>query len=102
MGYGGSSAVLLSPLHAGVLAGAGHDRRSVATGIHEAAVIPAEVIRRRHGRVRGRPDRLSGDRVHALSDPDHLLLAVVGGPGAYSAVFCGLADGVGSAVTVMC
>jgi hypothetical protein len=102
MGFGGSSAVLLSPLHAGVLAGAGHDRGSLATGIHEAAVNPAEVIRRRHGRVRGESGGVARDRVHALSDPDHLLVAVAGGPGTYSAVFCGLADGVGSAVTVVC
>jgi hypothetical protein len=98
MGYRGSSAVLLSPLHARLMADARYDREALAAGVHEAAVIRADDIRRRHGRLRGGPDR----RVHALSSPDHLLVVVAGGPGTYSAVFCGLADGVGSAVTVAC
>jgi hypothetical protein len=102
MGYGGSSAVLLSPLHARLLADAGFDRQSIAAGLHEAAFNPADDIRRMHGRLRGTRHDAGPDRVHALSSPEHLLIAVAGGPGTYSAVFCGLADGVGSAVTVAC
>lgn len=98
MGYGGSAAILLSPLHAEVLANAGHDRASIAARVHAAAAHPAADVVRLHGFVRS-PER-HGAFVHALSSPEHLLVAVAGGPGTYSAVLCGLADGVGEAVIV--
>jgi hypothetical protein len=98
MGYGGSAAILLSPLHAEVLAAAGHDRASIADAVHARAALVTDDVVRLHGFVRS-PER-HGDQVHVLSSPEHLLVAVAGGPGTYSAVFAGLADGVGEAVTV--
>lgn len=98
MGYRGSAAILLCPLHAEVLAAAGHDRRSIVSAITARATLPADEVRRLHGWVRSAD--IHGDVVHALSSPDHLLLAVAGGAGTYSAVFCGLAHDVGTAVTV--
>jgi hypothetical protein len=103
MGYRGSAAVLLAPLHAQVLAGAGYDRSALAAAIYGVAANRAGDIRRRHGFVRGPAlDYPDDAAVPALSSPDHLLIAVAGGPGTYSAVFCGLADGIGAAVTVAC
>ncbi len=102
MGYRGSAAMVLAPLHAQLLADAGYDRRSLAAAVHEAAVTPRDDVRRRHGRIRGSADGAKNPLLHALSSPDHLLLAVAGGAGTYSAVFCGLAEGVGAAVTVPC
>jgi hypothetical protein len=101
MGYRGSAAVLLSPLHARILADAGHDRASLAAAIYGAAANSAGAIRQRHGFIRGPAlDYGDDDAVWALSSPDHVLIAVAGGPGTYSAVFCGLAEGIGAAVTV--
>jgi hypothetical protein len=103
MGYRGSAALLISPLHARVLAEAGYGRADVASAIYSAATNPAGDIRRWHGFVRGPARQHTGEEaVHALSSPDHLLIAVAGGPGTYSAVFCGLAEGIGEAVTVAC
>ncbi len=101
MGYRGSAAVVISPLHARVLADAGYGREDVAAAIHSAATNSAGGIRRLHGFVRGPAlSYADADRVPALSSPDHLLVAVAGGPGTYSSVFCGLAEGIGEAVTV--
>jgi hypothetical protein len=101
MGYRGSAAVLLSPLHARILADAGYDRAAVAVSLYGAAANSAGDIRRRHGFVRGPALDYPDDAgVPALSSSDRLLIAVAGGPGTYSAVFCGLADGIGAAVTV--
>jgi hypothetical protein len=98
MGYRGSAAIVLCPLHAEVLAAVGHDRASIAAAVHALAALPADDVRRLHGWIRSAESH--GDRVHALTSAEHLLLAVGGGPGTYSAVFCGLADAVGEAVTV--
>jgi hypothetical protein len=103
MGYRGSAAVLLSPLHARVLADAGYHREDVTAAVFEAATNEAGAIRRWHGFVRGpQLEYADHEAVHALSSRDHLLIAVAGGPGTYSAVFCGLAEGIGEAVTVAC
>jgi hypothetical protein len=103
MGYRGSAAVVVSPLHAQVLADAGYGRDDVAAAIHSAATNSAGDIRRLHGFVRGPAlSYADADRVPALSSPEHLLVAVAGGPGTYSSVFCGLAEGIGEAVTVAC
>lgn len=100
MGYRGSAAIVISPLHAQVLAGAGYGRDDVAAAIYEAATNPAGAIRRWHGFVRGPGLDYSDDSpVYALSSSDHLLIAVAGGPGTYSSVFCGLSEGIGEAVT---
>ena len=99
MGYRGSAAIVLSPLHASVLADAGMDRRTVCALVDEAAVNSAADVRRWHGYVRGVP-RDSEDPVPAMTSSDHLLLAVAGGPGTYSAVLCGCGKGIGEAVTV--
>lgn len=80
MGYRGCAALLLSPLH--------------------AEVLPAADIRRLHGHVRGAPSTPDDETVHGLSSPHHLLIAVAGGAGTYSAVLRGLADGVGNIVTM--
>jgi len=100
MGYGGSSALVLSPYHAGLLAAAGLDRASVAAAVAQRAVLPAHEVERLHGRVRAAGHDTRAGVVRALSSPAHLLVAVAGGAGTYSAVFCGLADGVAPAVTV--
>jgi hypothetical protein len=103
MGYRGSAALLISPLHARVLAEAGYGRADVASAIYSAATNPAGDIRRWHGFVRGPGhEHTDEEAIHALTSPDHLLIAVAGGPGTYSAVFCGLAEGIGEAVTVAC
>lgn len=100
MGYRGSSAIVLSPLHAQLLADAGHDRSSICREVYDRACIPPEQIAWYHGFVRGASDGVHHGDVRALSSPEHLLVAVAGGPGTYTAVFCGLADGIGAAVTV--
>ena len=97
MGYRGSAAVVLCPLHARVLAAAGHDRPSIGAAVHAMAALPAADVTRLHGWIRSAESH--GERVHALTSADHLLIAVAGGPGTYSAVFCGLADGIGEART---
>ena len=100
MGYRGCAALLLSPLHADVFAAAGYTRRSLQEAIFARAVLPAADIRRLHGHVRGAPSTPDDATVHGLSSPHHLLIAVAGGAGTYSAVLCGLADGVGNIVTM--
>jgi hypothetical protein len=101
-GYSGSAAVALCPLHANVLAAASFDRASFCAAVFEQAVHRASEIRRLHGFIRGEMDRLDdADLVPALVSPDHLVAIVAGGAGTYSAVFCGLSDGVGNAVTTI-
>jgi hypothetical protein len=100
MGYRGSAAIVISPLHAHVLAHAGYGRDDVAAAIYAVATNSAGDIRRWHGFVRGQAlSYADGDLVPALSSSDHLLIAVAGGPGTYSSVFCGLSEGIGEAVT---
>jgi hypothetical protein len=102
MGYSGSAAVALCPLHANVLAAASFDRASFGAAVFELAVHRASEIRRLHGFIRGETDPFDDtDLVPALVSPDHLVTIVAGGAGTYSAVFCGLSDGVGNAVTTI-
>jgi len=102
MGYTGSAAVALCPLHADVLAAASFDRTSFCAAVYEQAVHRASEIRRLHGFIRGERERLDhDDLVPVLASPDHLIVIVAGGAGTYSAVFCGLSDGVGNAVTTI-
>src|SRR5688572_6649675 len=102
MGYSGSAAVALCPLHANVLAAASIDRASFCTAVFEQAVHRAGKIRRLHGFIRGEAAPLDdADLVPSLASPDHLVAIVAGGAGTYSAVFCGLSDGVGNAVTTI-
>jgi hypothetical protein len=100
MGYRGSGAMLLCPLHADVLVAAGFDRAAIQHAIFERSVVRASEIRRLHGFVRGAPDIADDALVHGLSSPAHLTVAVAGGAGTYSVVLPGLAAGVGTAVTV--
>lgn len=100
MGYAGSAAVALCPLHAQVLADASYDRTSFCEAVYEQAMHPAREIRRLHGFIRGEREPFADDAsVPVLASPDHLLAFVAGGAGTYSAIFCGLAAGVGDAVT---
>lgn len=100
MGYRGSGALLLCPLHADVLVAAGFDRAEIQHAIYERAVVRAGEIRRLHGFVRGASETADDAMVHGLSSPAHLTVAVAGGAGTYSVVLPGLAEGVGTAVTV--
>jgi hypothetical protein len=104
MGYSGSAAVALCPLHADVVAAASFDRRSFNRAVFEQAVHRASEIRRLHGFIRGERESepfADDDRVPVLASPDHLITFVAGGAGTYSAVFCGLSNGVGDAVTTI-
>ena len=103
MGYSGSAAVALCPLHANVLAAASFDRRVVlSTRSSSRQYTAAGEIRRLHGFIRGERDRFAdADLVPVLVSPEHLVVFVAGGAGTYSAVFCGLSDGVGDAVTTI-
>ena len=59
-------------------------------------------IRRLHGFIRGANAGLDDEAlVPALASPEHLVVFLAGGAGTYSAVFCGLSDGVGNAVTTI-
>lgn len=102
MGYRGSAAVVLCPLHADVLAAGGHDRSSIAETVHRTARFRADDVVRLHGWIRSPHSHGDSGSVHALTSPEHVVLAVAGGPGTYSAVFCGLADGIGEARTITC
>ena len=99
MGYRGSCTLLLSPLHANMLASAGFTRASLQNAVFERASLPASEIRRWHANVRGQPTAADDAMISALSSPSHLTVAVAGGAGTYSVVLRGLADGVGIAVT---
>jgi hypothetical protein len=102
MGYAGSAAVALCPLHADVLAAASFDRRAFCAAVFAQAGHRASEIRRLHGFIRGETVRVADDDlVPALASPEHLVVFVAGGAGTYSAVFCGLSDGVGNAVTTI-
>jgi hypothetical protein len=102
MGYAGSAAVALCPLHAQVLADASYDRAAFCAAVCEHAHHPAREIRRLHGLIRGEREPFADDDlVPVLASPDHLLAFVAGGAGTYSAIFCGLAAGVGDAVTTI-
>jgi hypothetical protein len=102
MGYSGSAAVALCPLHANVLAAASIDRAAFGAAVFEQAAHSAGEIRRLHGFIRGESERLDdANLVPALASPEHLAVIVAGGAGTYSAVFCGLSDGVGDAVTTI-
>ena len=102
MGYAGSAAVALCPVHAHVLAAARFDRASFCAAVFEQAVHRAGEIRRLHGFIRGETTALGdADLVPVLASPGHLVVVVAGGAGTYSAVFCGLSDGVGNAVTTI-
>jgi hypothetical protein len=102
MGYAGSAAVALCPLHAHVLADASYDRASFCAAVVELAVHRASEIRRLHGFIRGEDEPFRDDDfVPVLASPDHLHAFVAGGAGTYSAIFCGLAAGVGDAVTTI-
>lgn len=113
MGYAGSAAIVLSPLHAQVLAAAGHDRASLQRAVFAAAQLPRREIERLHGFVRTpgglAPDddrsAIAGvavpqDVIPVLSSPDDVVIAVAGGAGTYSAVLVGLAHRTGGPVTV--
>ncbi len=100
MGYRGSGVVVLCPLHAGVLVGAGFDRAAIRREMFERCCTPAREIKRLHGFVRGAPDIDDDEIVHGLSSPAHCTVIVAGGPGTYSVVMPGLAEGIGPAVTV--
>ena len=102
IGYSGSAAVALCPLHAHLLGAASFDRASFSAAVCEQAVHRAGDIRRLHGFVRGEHIPLAdSDLVPTLASPDHLVAVVSGGAGTYSAVFCGLSDGVGNALTTI-
>ena len=100
MGYRGSGVVVLCPLHADVLAAAGFDRAAIQREMFERCAAPASEIRRLHGFVRSTPDIADDEIVHGLTSPAHCTVIVAGGPGTYSAVMPGMADGIGPAVTV--
>jgi hypothetical protein len=101
MGYRGSAAIALCPLHADILA-ASFDRPSFRAAVYEQAILRVGEIRRLHGHVRGETATLADDAfVNVLASPEHLVVFVAGGAGTYSAVFGGLADGVGNAVTTI-
>jgi hypothetical protein len=102
MGYAGSAAVALCPLHAQVLADASVDRGAFCSAVFEHATHRAGEIRRLHGFIRGEREPFADDdAVPVLASPEHLIAVVAGGAGTYSAVFCGLAAGVGDAVTTI-
>jgi hypothetical protein len=100
MGYGGSGIVVLCPLHADVLVAGGFDRVAIQREMYQRCAAPASEIKRLHGFVRGAPDIADHETVHGLSSPEHCTVVVAGGPGTYSAVMPGMADGIGRAVTV--
>lgn len=95
MGYGGSAAIVLSPLHAEVLAAGSYTRELLQATIHARAVLPAAEVVRLHGFVRGSPEVTGDQPVHVLTSPDHLVIAVAGGAGTYSVAMAGMAEGVG-------
>jgi len=102
MGYSGSAAIALCPLHADILAAASFDRASFSAAVYEQAALRAGEIRRLHGFIRGANAGFDDETlVPALASPEHLVVFVAGGAGTYSAVFCGLSDGVGNAVTTI-
>ncbi len=81
----GAVLVLLNPLHASVLAGAGMTRADVCARIAELAVNPRQTLND-FAPFSHLPARDPDDMVHALRGPEDITLVVAGGPGIYSAV----------------
>jgi len=79
---GGTAIVLINPGHAETLAGAGHDRNSIAEQITARAVNDAQTMAKA---FRGL-DPNTDTTYPCLSDPADLIVAVAGGAGVYSAV----------------
>jgi hypothetical protein len=101
LGYCGSGAIALCPLHAQVIAAAGYDRAGIQHAVyarahHRAGEIRRRPLRRGGARARRGQARSCRRRSHHPSPGRNR----AGGAGTYSAVFCGLAAGVGDAVTV--
>lgn len=87
----GSAAVVLNPEHAAVLGRAGLSRRDVQVELQRMATNPRGRLQSMNPMFvpRGGPD----DELHAIADPDHIMVAVAGGGGLYSAVFPSWAAG---------
>lgn len=87
----GAQTVVLNPEHAAVLAGAGLSRSDVKQRLQELAVNPRELLVEINPAYASR----SGDDgpVHAVRDPDDIVLLVAGGSGLYSTVMPSWAAG---------
>ncbi|MEM9612598.1 MAG: hypothetical protein AAGA59_06680 [Actinomycetota bacterium] len=90
----GVQTVVLNPEHAVVLAEAGYDRKQVKARLAELAVNPAGRMAELNPAFagRGEPDRA----LHAVPDPDDLIVLVAGGSGLYSVVMPSWAAGAHS------
>lgn len=81
---GGQVALALNPDHASALAAAGHDRRSIAEGIAEHAVVTGEALSATAASM-GTPNP---ERTYRCFDSaDDIVVFVAGGGGLYSAAF---------------
>lgn len=85
-GGNGTTLVVLNPVHARRLAGAGYDRAGVQRRLHELAVTPRRVLNG-WAPMRMSPAEAGDELVHAIRTPEKVVIAVAGGEGIYSAVF---------------
>lgn len=84
----GGCVVVLNPEHAGILAGAGYDRDSIANAVRERAKMSRATAERYYGALYiDEPG--DGEMLPAIRQPDQVSLIVAGGPGSYSAVLPG-------------
>jgi hypothetical protein len=82
----GSVIVVLNPLHAGVLAGAGLTYEQVRERLVELAVTRRSLLRS-YAPFNKIPAKDPDDFIPAIRSPKRVVLCVAGGPGIYSAVF---------------
>jgi hypothetical protein len=86
--YGGraTSLVVLNPNHARMIAKWGYSREDVQRRLHELAVNTKGQLNQYAG-MRQHSKEVEHEIVHAISTPEHVVVAVAGGEGIYSAVF---------------
>lgn len=83
LGGHGAVIVVMNPDHTAVLEAVGYDRAKVQQRIAELAVVPVDLARRLHPR---NFSTFRGDLVHAVRDPEQVLIVQAGGTGLYSMV----------------
>lgn len=86
--YGGigTTLVMMNPNHARMVARWGYSRADVQRRLHELAVTPKRVLNS-YAPMRSHPADRGDDLVPAIRSPEHVVVAVGGGEGIYSAVF---------------
>lgn len=88
-GGGGGVLVVLNPEHAEILSSAGFDRRRIQHAICEKSVMEQDLAFKYYAGLNHVQEKDSADnasQLHALNNPNQVMLVVAGGRGSYSMI----------------